>query len=82
MNERSDDPGMEPPDHVHSFGEWAVKTPSSCTEQGIEERLCACGAAETRPIDPVDHSFGDWEIVTPANCFRLKMKGEIEYVSF
>ena len=43
-DERSDDPGMEPPDHVHSFG--------------------------------------DWEIVTPANCFRLKMKGEIEYVSF
>ena len=67
-DERSDDPGMEPPDHVHSFGEWTVKTPSSCTEQGTEERLCACGAAETRPIDPVGHSFGEWTVKTPSSC--------------
>ena len=67
-DEISDDPSIEPPKHVHSFGEWTVKTSPSCTDQGTEERTCACGVAENRSIDPVGHSFGDWEIVTPANC--------------
>ena len=67
-DEISDDPSIEPPKHVHSFGEWTVKTPSSCTEQGTEERICVCGAAETRPIDPVEHSFGEWAVKTPSSC--------------
>ena len=73
-DEISEDPDIEAQNHVHSFGEWTVKTPSSCTEQGTEERICACGVAENRLIDPVGHSFEDWEIVTPANCVAGIMK--------
>ena len=73
-DEISEDPAIEAQNHVHSFGEWTVKTPSSCTEQGTEERICACGVAENRLIDPVGHSFEDWEIVTPANCVAGIMK--------
>ncbi len=64
----SDDPAIEDPKHVHSFGEWTVKTPPSCTDRGTEERICVCGIAENRLIDLGGHSFGDWEIVTLANC--------------
>lgn len=67
-DELSDYPVIEAPKHVHSFGEWTLKTPSSCVEQGTEERICICGIAENRLIDPIGHSFGDWELVTPANC--------------
>ena len=66
--ELSDDPVVEPPKHVHSFGEWTVKTPSSCVEQGAEERICACGVSETRLIDLVEHSFGEWMVKTPSSC--------------
>ena len=68
MDEISDDPAIEPPKHVHSFGEWTVKNPPSCTEQGTEERICVCGTTETRPIDPVEHSFGEWAVKTPSSC--------------
>lgn len=67
-DEISDDPSIEPPNHVHSFGEWKVKTPSSCTEQGTEERICACGVVENRLIDLVEHSFGEWTVKTPSSC--------------
>ena len=66
----SDDTPTNDPDHIHSFGEWTVKSSPSCTEQGSEERICACGIAESRLIDPVGHSMGEWEIVTPANCVK------------
>ena len=68
MNEISDDLAIESPNHVHSFGDWTTKTPSSCTEQGTEERICACGVAENRLIDPVGHSFGEWAMKTPFSC--------------
>ena len=67
-DEISDGPSIEPPKHIHSFGEWVVKTSPSCTEQGTEERICACGVVENRSIDPVGHSFGEWTVKTPSSC--------------
>ena len=39
-------------DHVHAYGDWTTKTPATCTKAEVEERKCACGAAETRVGDP------------------------------
>ena len=64
----SDYPAIKAPEHVHSFGDWMVKAPPSCVEQGTEERVCACGAAENRPIAIVEHSFGDWTVKAPSSC--------------
>ncbi len=54
--------------HEHSFGEWAVTTPSTCTDDGTETRECACGEKETRPVAATGHSFGEWAVTTPATC--------------
>lgn len=35
-------------EHIHSFSEWQVRTPVSCTKSGLEYRACVCGEEETR----------------------------------
>ena len=34
----------------HAYGEWTVVTEATCLENGEEERVCECGAKETRTI--------------------------------
>ena len=57
-----------PAPHEHSFGEWTVTTPATCTDDGVETRECACGEKETRPVAATGHSFGEWAVTTPATC--------------
>ncbi|MBE6946009.1 MAG: hypothetical protein E7459_07985, partial [Ruminococcaceae bacterium] len=53
----------------HSFGEWKVTKPATCTEKGVETRTCtACGETETREIDATGHNFGAWTVVKEATC--------------
>ncbi|MCH5198568.1 MAG: hypothetical protein J1E34_06645 [Oscillospiraceae bacterium] len=41
----------------HTYGEWTVVTPATCTEVGTEQRVCgACDAAETRSIPAKGHT--------------------------
>ena len=57
-----------PAPHEHAFGEWAVTTLATCTDDGTETRECACGEEETRPVAATGHSFGEWVVTTPATC--------------
>lgn len=44
----------------HSWGDWEVVTPATCTEPGVEGRACAsCGATESREIAATGHDFVD-----------------------
>lgn len=52
----------------HSFGAWTVVTPATCKEEGLEKRVCACGAEETRAIAKAAHTPGEWEVVKDATC--------------
>ena len=46
--------------HVHSFGDWEVTTPATCTEAGVETRTCSlCDATETRTIAALGHTPGE-----------------------
>ena len=54
--------------HTHTFGEWTVTTPATCTKDGVKTRTCACGEIETRAIPATGHSFGEWTVTTPATC--------------
>nr|MCR5005757.1 Ig-like domain-containing protein [Clostridiales bacterium] len=55
--------------HTHTWGEWTVTTPASCTEKGVETRTCSgCGETQTRDIDALGHDFGEWTVTTPASC--------------
>lgn len=42
---------------------WRVRTPATCTEEGLEYRICTtCGALEeTRVIPALGHNWGEWE---------------------
>ena len=62
-------------DHVHTFSDWQVRTPASCTEPGEEFRACACGEEETRSIDPLGHTLVKTEAVEPTETSA----GNIEY---
>lgn len=47
----------------HDFGPWTRATEPTCTEAGLEERVCSiCGERETRPIAPMGHT----EVTDPA----------------
>ena len=47
----------------HTFSEWTVATPATCTKDGVESRGCVCGEIETRPIKATGHKWGEWETV-------------------
>jgi len=54
--------------HKHQWGEWTVTTSSTCTEEGLETRVCTLDAThkETRPIaiNPQAHDWGNWTQTT------------------
>jgi hypothetical protein len=62
--------------HVHSFGDWTVTTPATCTEAGVETRTCECGETETREIPALGH---DWQ--ADGSCSRCDEKQEVPVVN-
>jgi len=53
----------------HNFGEWSESLAPTCTEKGVEERICdTCKKAETREISPLGHSFGEWYTDSEPTC--------------
>lgn len=60
--------GGERRDPHHVWGEWQQVTAGSCTEQGLQRRVCgACGKTEEKSSGYA-HQLGEIEIVTPATC--------------
>ncbi|MCI5739558.1 MAG: cohesin domain-containing protein [Ruminococcus sp.] len=53
----------------HTYGNWTVTTPATCTTPGEETRTCtACGAEDHRAVSATGHHYGDWVVTTPATC--------------
>ena len=44
------------PGHTHSFGDWKVVAEPTCTEEGLRERVCACGEKESEEIAAIGHT--------------------------
>ncbi len=63
IRDRADVVCGEVVEHVHTFGEWTVTTPATCTKDGVESRGCICGYTETRAIKATGHKWGEWETV-------------------
>lgn len=54
---------------AHTYGNWTVTTPATCTTPGEETRTCtACGAEDHRAVSATGHHYGDWVVTTPATC--------------
>ena len=43
-------------DHIHAFGEWTTTKKANCTEDGINERYCACGEKQTQSVSALGHT--------------------------
>ena len=42
--------------HTHSWSEWATVKDATCTEEGLQERTCACGETEQQSIAATGHT--------------------------
>lgn|GEM_PF-5365033 len=54
----------------HNFGAWTVTTEPTCTESGVETRVCATDPThiETREVAPKGHNWGTWVVTTEPTC--------------
>lgn len=63
---------------THSFGDWTVTTPATCTTDGVETRTCSvCGAVETQVIEATGHRFGAWTVAKEATCLETGLSTRI-----
>ena len=61
--------GEKVPEHVHVYGEWALRKIATCAEAGRETRYCDCGERETREIPKTsDHKWVDATEEHPKTC--------------
>ena len=58
----------KPVAHVHAFGQWTIVTEATCTENGLQERVCECGEKESEVVPAKGHTFGEWTVVTAPTC--------------
>lgn len=54
--------------HEHAFGEWTVVKAPTCTETGLEERVCACGEKETREVAALGHDWDEGVLPETYDC--------------
>lgn len=42
----------------HTYGSWSVTRKPTCTDAGVQERICSvCGAKDTGSVEPLGHDF-------------------------
>ena len=53
----------------HEWGEWQVRTPSSCGKAGEEYCVCqTCGTEDTRITEALSHEYGHPHVVRSNSC--------------
>lgn len=73
-NTPDDTTGNSQEAHTHSFSEWSITKNATCTEDGLQERSCACGEKETQAISANGHT----EVVDNATTSTCKENGKSE----
>ena len=63
--------------HEHEFGEWKTVKDASCTETGLQERVCECGEKETKELPLLSHIEGEWVVDVEATCTEEGTKHQI-----
>ena len=54
---------------AHSFGDWQVVSPATCTADGSRQRVCTrCGAVEVQTLPATGHKFGEWTTTKEPTC--------------
>ena len=60
--------------HKHTYGEWTITKPVTCTVDGEETRVCDCGEKQTRVIESKGHK----EIIDAAVKVTCTADGKTE----
>lgn len=63
--------------HQHVFSEWKTLADATCTEQGEQERVCACGEKENKSIPANGHTEGEWITDADATCTEDGSKHQV-----
>lgn len=54
---------------AHSFGDWQVVSPATCTADGSRQRVCTrCAAVEVQMLPAAGHKFGEWTTTKKPTC--------------
>ena len=54
---------------AHSFGDWQVVSPATCTADGSRQRVCTrCGAVEVQTLPAAGHKFVEWTTTKEPTC--------------
>lgn len=54
---------------AHSFGDWQVVSPATCTVDGSRQRVCTrCGAVEVQTLPAAGHKFSEWTTTKEPTC--------------
>lgn len=54
---------------AHSFGDWQVVSPATCTADGSRQRVCTrCAAVEVQMLPATGHKFGEWTTTKEPTC--------------
>ena len=57
--------------HTHTWSEWRIVKPATCTENGTQSRTCSgCRLAETQTINALGHDFSAYSTVKAATCLE------------
>ncbi|MBR6768575.1 MAG: hypothetical protein IKM34_03705, partial [Clostridia bacterium] len=75
--ETSKTPESSEAPHIHAFGEWTITKDATCTVDGEQERICACGEKETQSIHATDHTDGEWITDADASCTKDGSKHQV-----
>ena len=55
--------------HTHDYGNWMIVNYPTCTEYGLEERVCSiCHTVDRRTIYSYLYNYSDWDIDIEATC--------------
>ncbi len=64
----------------HSYGEWETIVKATCQQQGVDVRICHCGASDYRITPTVDHSYTNYVESESAKCeHNAKETAECDY---
>lgn len=54
---------------AHSFGDWQVVSPATCTADGSRQCVCTrCGAVEVQTLPAAGHKFSEWTTTKEPTC--------------
>lgn len=54
---------------AHSFGDWQVVSPATCTADGSRQHVCTrCAAVEVQMLPATGHKFGEWTTTKEPTC--------------